>query len=122
MKYAAVFWIWLYTFGGKNMNDILIDQSHINYMCYMMKYPFLSSNIGTAETNTTINDQISRYESVSTAIDKFWVDLLLASGMLSNYKELLAKDVQLVKNIIEESYNVDFYMAANVGALVSRMG
>ena len=69
-----------------------------------------------------IQQLMIRYESVSTAIDKFWVDLLLASGMLSNYKELLAKDVQLVKNIIEESYNVDFYMAANVGALVSRMG
>ena len=81
------------------MKDILIDQNHINYMCYMMDYPFLNSIIGTAETYTAINDQISKYESVSTVIDKFWVDLLLATGMLSDYKELLAKDVQLVRNV-----------------------
>lgn len=104
------------------MKNILIDQSHINYMCYMMEYPFLDSIIGNSEIYTAINDQISKYESVSTVIDKFWVDLLLATGMLSDYKDLLAKDVQLVRNIVNESYDVDFYMAANVGALEGRMG
>ena len=103
-----------------NFSSLFLDIDELQRLCIAVTGEAEAGVFG-AEANTNTNSICSALKSESEVINEYWQLLIDAANAMSDYRDLVYRDMFLVSRVGQQMSLLDKVMAASIEAMEAKI-